>query len=422
MISLGCLVAAILGACAAGSSPAERPAGNAARLFAERRYFELNRLLAAQAGNVQTDMLFYRGMMASAFNRPEASVEYLNAYLKKAEATAPKARLREVFSALADDYTKLFEYGRVAEARQKVFALMKNELDAPAVADFERVIAFWNALKAYSPQTVRIPESTEIPAVGRMEVMANLGTLEVALMPDTGSSLSLIIRADAERLGFQILDAPVQVGTATGEGVLARPAVVPELRIGAVTIRNAVFLVVPERMLYFPEIKRQRSGTLGFPILNALKEITFTRGGIIDIPARPSLEGEPNFFLDQTKPILRAAYEGHRLLFLLDTGGFSSELYPPFFSAFRKEIIKRGIPAVAVIEGVGTQVKVPTYLMRGLSFFVAGRMVDFKRDFVILTKPTSEGSDIYDGSFGIDLLSLFNRMTINYESMRFALD
>jgi hypothetical protein len=418
---LGVLGAFILGACAASTNPPGPPSGSPSRLFAERRYFELNALLAAEPGNNQTETLFFRGMMANVFNHPEESAAFLNAYLKRAGESAPKERAKVALSAMADDFIKMFQYGLAAETRANLLTLVRADLKPGEIADSERVIRFWKALQGSPPQTVTISEYTLAPIVGRMEVMADLGDLEVALLPDTGSSISLITRADAERLGFNILDAPIQVGTATGEGILARPAIVPEMRIGGVVIRNSLFLVVPERMLYFPEIQRQRSGTVGFPVLNAMKEITLSRS-TFTVPVHPSLGGGPDFFLDQTNPVLKVGYAGRRLYFLLDTGGFSSELYPPFFRAFRKDIVKKGIPGLAVVEGVGTQVEIPTYLMGGLTFVLGGHEVNFGRDLVILTKPTSEESDVYDGVFGVDLLSLFSRMTINYESMGFALD
>jgi hypothetical protein len=413
---------AILASCAPRTDPPPASIGTAVELFAQRRYFELRKLLPALPVDGSPELLFLRGMTAAFFNRPRASADDLNAFLRQAGGPASQLRRIEALGVLAEDYTNLFQYGRSAEARAEALRLGRDQLRPSGIADSERLIAFWRGLDGVPPQTVTVPEYTVLSLVGDIEVMADFGGPLVALLPDTGASLSLITRAEAERLGFRILRTPITIGTATGEGVTAYPGLAPEFKIVDIVIRNAVFLVVPERMLYFPEIKRQRSGVLGFPILSALGPFTFDHSGrTLIVSGQANLGGEPNFFLYNNKPVIRAEYGRDRIQLMLDTGSYSSQLFPPFYRSFQDEVQKRGAQATATIEGIGTQIKVPVYLMGGLGFTIAGQRLDFRRELVILTQPTSEESDIFDGSLGSDIMEIFPRVTLDYGAMRIGL-
>ncbi len=390
------------------------------KLFEERRFFELAAALDTETGT-NPELAFYRGITANVFNRPKESAAFLTSYLRDAGSSLPELRLREALGALADDYVKLFDYGRAAETRSRFLPLLERDLKPSDLAGFASVIDMYKALAGAPPQTIDIPGDTEIHLTAAGEIPAEIGGHAIPLLPDTGSALSMIIRSEAQRLGLSVLDVRVQVGTATGRNVTAQPCIVPELRFGGIVVRNAVFLAVQDEMLYFPEIKRRRNGLIGFPILAALKELTFTRRGEFLVASPPRLEGPPNFFLERTDPILTADYQGRQLQFFLDTGAIQTELFPPFYRKFTAEIMTRGLHVPEVIEGVGTQTRTEAYLLSGLSFKIAGREVIFEKKLPVLTRPTSQTSDVFDGAFSLDLLEGVKEITLDYERMRVAL-
>jgi hypothetical protein len=390
-------------------------------LFAEKRYFELRKVLESDKRDAKPETLFLRGILANAFNRLDDSIRDLTAYLESAGPNLPPARRREALSILADDYIKSFRYGKAVETREIMMPLLRAGSSAETQADVRGLTELWKAVRSFPPQSVAVSGDTEICRSYGEGVPAVFPGGEVSLLPDTGSSLSLITLTEAERLGFQLLEVPVQISTATGERVMARPSVVAEMRIGKIAVRNAVFLVVPEPMLYFAQIKTQLGGTLGFPVLAAMRELTLTRTGCIRVPGRPEVRGAPNFFLEGENLVLETKRRGRRLLFLLDTGADLSQLYPRFFRAFKDEILAHGTPATEEVEGVGTNLKAPAYLMSGLSFPVAGRKVIFDKSVPAMPAPTDINSNVFDGVFGLDILAHFETLTINFETMRIAL-
>lgn len=105
---------------------------------------------------------------------------------------------------------------------------------------------------------------------------------------DTGANLSTIIESEAVRLGLQIIDAPFDVGSITGNSVKARIGVAKYLKSGNVEFQNVAFIVFPDKALYIEPIKYQIKGIIGYPVINALREITIIKDKQISVPAKPS--------------------------------------------------------------------------------------------------------------------------------------
>jgi len=391
-----------------------------AKLYSHKRFFELRSLLESETANTPA-ILFYRGMVANAFNQPAASADFLTALLRAAGKDLPDTTITEVLGALDDDYSRLFQYAKAADVRDKLLPFLQKDLPPQELSSFKSVTAFWRWMASTSPQTVEIPGDTVIDMTEGGEVPVEINGLKVPLLPDTGSALCMIVRPEAERLGLEVLDINVEVGTATGKAIKAKPCLVPELSLAGITVRNAVFLVVPEEMLYFPDIRRQLKGLMGFPILNGLTELAFTRTRRLIVTSPPKLEGPPNVFLVRTDPIVEVQYQGQSLQFFLDTGAFQTELYPRFFKAFEPEILKHGIYVPATVEGVGTHAKAPVYLVSDLTFRVAGKDVRFSHTVPVLTRPTGPMSDVLDGTFSLDILAGHEELALNYAAMRMSL-
>jgi len=418
--SLSLLLVPALALVTALTSGGARQQVDLAKLYSEKKFFELRTILESVTENTP-DILFYRGMVANAFNQPAASADFLTSLLKAAERQLPDTAITEVLGALDDDYSRLFQYAKAADVRDQLLPILQKGMSPQELSSFKSITAFWRSMASTPPQAVEIPGDTVIDMTEGGEVPIEVNGLTVPLLPDTGSALSMIVRPEAERLGLEILDISLEVGTATGKSIKAKPCLVPELRLAGIVVRNAVFLVVPEEMLYFTDIRRQLKGLMGFPILDGLVELAFTRARRFIVTSPPKLEGPPNIFLVRTDPIVEAQYQGRSLQFFLDTGAFQTELYPRFFKAFEPEVLKHGIYVPATVEGVGTHAKAPVYLMRDLSFRVAGKDVRFSRALPVLTRPTGPMSDVLDGTFSLDILAGREELALNYDTMRLSL-
>jgi aspartyl protease len=235
---------------------------------------------------------------------------------------------------------------------------------------------------------------------------------------DTGANLSTVVESTARALGFRMIDQAVQVGSTTGARTTAHLAVAPELRIGAATVRNAVFLVFPDSALAFPQIGYQIHGILGHPVIAALGEVTLTREGRLRVPAHPSpaAAGEPNLCLDGLDNLVRASLGGETLLFGFDTGARSSRLFPPYYQRHRAAV-EAGQAKTAQIGGAGGMRTVRMFTIGPVSIAIGGATAALP-SLEVMTEPTGERSGYADGDIGQDVITSFAAMTLDYRAMQ----
>jgi hypothetical protein len=181
-----------------------------------------------------------------------------------------------------------------------------------------------------------------------------------------------------------------------------------------------VFLVLEDKSMSFPQINYQINGIVGFPVIEAFRQITFTRSDEILIPARPGVtieaKVEQNLCLDDLNPVLLAAYNNRQMAFTLDTGAQTSTFYPEFFKAEETEIKRIAKSQNVRIGGAGGYREYPAYVAESLTLTVAGKNAELK-NLEILIEPTNEDSRYFYGNLGQDLIRQFERMTLDFERM-----
>ena len=386
------------------------------RLYKNKQYFELRDRLAEMGDVRSPELEFFRGAVSNIFNRLPSSITHLLSYLERTGGSQPAARIKECYALLADSYRKSFQYARAAEINEKILVLFRNELDEKERADHENEFRLWSALKGIPPQATDFKGDTTVGMKGGSQVPLTINGFEIALTYDTGADLSVLIASLADRFGVKVIDVPIKVGTITGEKIDARVGVAAELRIGNMTVRHALFLVMKDEYFYIPEMKRQLQGVLGFPVLAAMREVTFTREGELKIPSSPHTRGEQNLALDGFKPLIEGYYAGKRLTFVLDTGANRSDLWPPFLMEFKDDITSLGELRTERFRGAGSQREIEAYSLKDLALQIAGRKVAFRR-IPVFTEYTTENSRFFYGNLGQDLVRQFQSMTINFESM-----
>ncbi|MGB2908867.1 MAG: retropepsin-like aspartic protease [Candidatus Aminicenantaceae bacterium] len=386
------------------------------RLYSSKRYFELrDRLKKIGEDNRSPELEFFRGAVDNVFNRLPSSLTHLLGYLERTGGSQPAIWARECYDLLADSYRKSFQYARAAEINEKILILFRNELSDTERADHENEFKLWEALKDTPAQTAEFTGDTTMQ-MQSSHVPMTVNGFEIALTYDTGADLSVLIASLAKKLGLEIIDVPIRVGTITGEKIDARVGVAADLRIGNMTVHHALFLVMKDEYFYIPEIEHQIQGVLGFPVLAAMREVTFSREGEIRIPSSPRTQGEQNLALDGFKPLIEGHHAGKRLTFVLDTGANRSDLWPPFLTEFKDEVEDLGELITERFRGVGSRREVKAYSLRDLVLQVSGRDVTFRR-IPVFTEYTTENSRFFYGNLGQDLVRQFQSMTINFENM-----
>jgi hypothetical protein len=392
-------------------------------LYDSKQFFALRDVLKSKRDDRSDESLFYRGVVDNKFNNLKESIARLERYRGRAKDRPSDPLLKECYELLADGYLKTYRYGRAAETYRELLERFRGTLPAQEAASFENVARLWGALADAPAQTVSLKGDTRIaPVPGtfglRVPVEANGQT--ITFLMDTGANLSTIAASVAQKLGVRVIDAPILVGSITGAKVEARPGVAPELKIGNATVRNAVFLVFDDKHLSFPNGFRI-DGLVGFPVIAGLGEVTFARSGEVTIPARPTLRGEPNLFLDGLKPYVSVEYQGRPMTFAFDTGASNTDLYVPFFKAFESDITSRSTQEKHRFAGVGGGKEVNAYILKDVTFRIADKEARLTKA-PVFTEVTHEDGKLFHGNLGQDVIRQFDRMTLNFRTMRLVFE
>lgn len=419
------LVAATL---SAGRPPAnalvERVAIDVARfdrLVSECRHFELREATRGLTDDASLDALYYRGVVANRFGRLDEAAVLLSRFLDLAGTTTFSPHVNEAYASLADIHRRRHRYGALVDLRRAMLSTFRAQITPADAAGHEHRLRLWNALRQVPPQTIEIGGGADVPLVNGLDIAVVFPAGEVLLNPDTGSGLSIIARSDAERLGLQLIDVPVDVTTGTGQAG-ATLGVAPRMQIGQAVIRHAVFLVFPDAALFRPRQGIQRHGTVGAPVLAALGEVRFTRAGRFVVPAAPARVGGADMFIEDTDPIVEATFGGRRMMLAIDTGADETTFSPLFHREFGTDLpagtrrVEREVGSVGVVKRLG-MLEVP-----GMAIDLAGQRLAFADRRLVALEPANDASLLFHGALGRDVYRVRERLILSYASMRVAID
>jgi len=393
---------------------------NLRKLYTEKQYFDLRDALPRYSGDQSEELLFYRGAIANKFNQVRLSIDYLGQYATWAKAHHSTVFLTDCYDMLADDYLKTYQYRKAAMAYKTLLSSLRTTLNAKQIADYENSLNKSAALSAIPPQTVLFGGDSRIESfkdkIGLSNFPVEINDRKSSLPFDTGATLSVITASKAEELKLKIIKGTVNVESFTGQKVKVRLGVASQMRIANVNIHNVVFLVFDDKDLYLSPISFQINGLIGFPVITALKEITFARNGEVFIPASVRRHFEQNMCFDGFTPLIAGTFKGKRLTFSLDTGATKSDFFPPFYKSYEDEIKSNYVPQTEKIRGAGGYKEVVAYRIKNLEMTFSGKEAHFS-DIKVLTEPILDNSRYFYGNVGRDLIGQFDRMTINFEFM-----
>jgi predicted aspartyl protease len=386
-------------------------------LYKTHQYFALRDQVNRRTDDRSPDFLFYRGVVANRFNRLEESIRYLTTYrgTKNAEKTC------DAYEILADNYVKTYRYAQAAEMYQTQLTACKDTLSEEKRADLNNSYGLWKALEKVPVQTLSVTGQTRLQGTRDKAKLLNLavevGGTQMDFVFDTGANLSTITSSTATRLGLNIIEADVSVGSSSDIKVKSKLGVAAELKLGNITLRNVVFLVLDDRSLFFPQANYQINGIIGFPIIEAIGSVTISRDDVLTTDRVERRTTEPNMALEELKPLVEATIGGEKMTFLLDSGAITSTFYPAFFKTREKEIVKTATRRKIRLGGAGGSQEVNAYFLKDLEMSIGGKTARLAKAEII-TEAINEDSREFYGNLGQDVIKQFEKMTIDLKNMQ----
>lgn len=412
------LTASIFLLCSAPNASAQP---NLETLYKNHQFFILRDEMKKTAGDASPQTLFYRGAVAGKFNRPLDSIALLEEFLKTTTESTDAKLTVEAYRLLADDYINLYQYARAAAASKTLLDEFKTQLDADKLEEAENNYKLFGAIADVPPQTISFEGDTRIlatrDAANLLNVPVEINAQKINFVFDTGANISTITVSTAKRMNLKIVEADFDVGTSTDKRVKSKLAVAPALKIGNVTIHNPVFLVFEDAALAFPEANYQINGVIGFPVIEAMRQITITKSDVMMIPAQTvKRQTAQNVFLEGLLPVIEANCNNRRMIFELDTGAVTSTLNTPFYESQKAQILKTYKPQKLGVGGAGGIKRVDSYKLKNVSLLIAGKTARFPRIDLLPEVINEEKRWLY-GTLGQDLIKQFARMTLDFEAM-----
>jgi predicted aspartyl protease len=386
-------------------------------------YAQLANAVDAMPRSLERD--YFAGVLANRTGHVAESIELLTKLLPQLESSEPD-RAAVALHSLADDYVKTYRYNDAIPAYEDLLHKFASHVDKverkSAEDDYRSVLLLRNA----PPQTISFDGSIDLathrnPVLDTIEVDLTINGVEQSWILDTGANFSTVSASFASRLGVRLSHDVAQTQGITGAENKLHVALVPEMKVGGATIHNVALLVLDDDNLNVPAgtTHYQINAVLGYPVLQALKRITFTKDGhFLAGPDSASGQDGARLYMDELTPLLECQVENRKVLFSFDTGANVSVFSDRYHRGFPNEF--KGLKKkLYVMAGAGGMKKMSAYYLPEVQLGV-GQAHPVLHKVPVVPVIGTDMDRIY-GNLGRDLVDPYQSFTIDFESMRFLL-
>lgn len=260
-----------------------------------------------------------------------------------------------------------------------------------------------------------------------VRLSTNGGQVQQEAIFDTGCSFANFISTKAaERMGVEIVAEDIIV-RGFGKGY-ARLGILPEAKLGDVTIKNMTFLVVDKLVPDNVQVDGMCDMVLGTHVIRKLGEIRIeVQDKLLLLPQEQSVAPQRrNLFFNAGQYYLLCRDGEEQLTLHFDTGNVKTQLSSKYFTRFQSKVEAEGGEVERSRSGgfggvkwcdVRTLPKVKLEVERET----------LKLDSIAVNLPTNyEDGELfveeYDGSAGVDFITSAQRVTLDLKRMFFRID
>jgi hypothetical protein len=422
-ILLFCTIAALsLFSACTSKKTLSASADKALRLLLDQHdYFKLETRLKQYNDSLGDDKrLYFKSYLDNAFNQNLDCVADVDSLLKNYGANFPDSVKVQLSRLQSDSYFKTYQYAKAAQTDNNLLKHYGKGLSKDVIDDIKNDILMRTALKNTAPQQTIIKTNTAIPwtrdKLGLIEIPVTCNAVAYKGIFDTRANISTITKTYATKLGLHILPVTYNEGSgATGIQFKTGMGIADELNIGGVVVKNVVFQVMPDSILYIAPIKFQLDMIIGFPVIEQMKEVDIYKDGRMVIPQTPAQTNLHNFALDGLNPVIALKAGNDTLAFNFDSGASSSVFYAAYFNRYKAAVLKNGIKKTVGFGGAGGSQKKAVYILPKVNLAVGDKTVTVDSVSVLTSKITPD-EKLY-GNIGQDFTNKFNKVIYNFKYM-----
>jgi hypothetical protein len=390
-------------------------------LLKNKEFFKLEAQFNAEKDKLDAgEQLYFRAYLDNAFNRNGSSAKAIDTLLTLYATQFNDSGRVALLLLGADCYFKLFQYAKDADNLGLVLKQYPGELDSEKLDDIKNKFLLRNALRNTPPQYITKDRVTEIRwtrnKIGLITIPVEHDTNSYTCIFDTRANISSITQTYAKKLGLKMLFVTYDESSGiTGIKFKTGLGIADSLYIGNILIRNVVFQVMPDSILYLAPLKLSLDIILGFPLIDGLGEIHILKDGLMIIPQYESSSDLHNFALDGLDPVISLVTGKDTLSFDFDLGAGTTNLFYAFYEKYKSTIIKEGLKKTIHLGGAGGFKEKQVYILPSFQLVLGNRKVTID-SVSIFTKKIYPGEKLY-GNIGNDLASQFDELVLNFDKM-----
>lgn len=405
----------------AGTSQHAAAAKNLKALLDQKEYFRLEQQFGLDKAKLDNEnRLYFKSYLDNAFNRNSEAIADADSLLDANVFKLTDSVKAELYLLQSDSYFKIYQYAKAARCDSDALKIYAREKHTAGTDDINNDLLIRNALKDIAPQQTVIKANDSVnwkkDKIGLVEIPLTCNQVTYDGIFDTRANISAISMTYARKLGLHILNATYKEGSGiTGLTFKTNIGVADSLRIGNILMKNVVFQVMPDSVLYLAPIKFQLNIIIGLPVIAQLGEVDLFRNGRMLVPQQPAKSNLHNLALNALDPVILLKSGNDSLRFYFDSGASNSTLYSTYFEKYRSTILKNGLKKNMEFGGAGGSQKKAVYILPKFSLTLAGQTVPV--DSVnILTRAIAPGEKCY-GNIGQDFIQRFSKLIFNFKYM-----
>ena len=410
-------------ACSAQTSSAQKAAiiSRLKKLVDEGSFFNLESQFNFYKSKIDDkDRLYFQAHIDNAFNRNDDCIKTVNQLLQKYEPQLSDSAKASVALLQADSYFKVFQYAKAANSYNTVLTKYSKGVDSAEIADIKNSFLIRNALAPIPPQEVQIKGDETIPwkkdKLTLIEIPFKSHLISYDAIFDTRANISCATETYAKKLGLKMLNVTYEESSgATGNKFKSSMGIADSLYLGNILVKNAVFQVFPDSVLYIAPLKMQMNLIVGFPIIEQLQEVHIFNDGRLVVAATPSRSDLHNFALDGLEPVVSLNFGKDSLSFLIDLGNNATDLYLAYFNKYKDYVLQTGIKKTIQAGGAGGIIKQDVFKLPSVNLQLGQKTVTIT-NVPVQTKKVTSGEKFY-GNLGQDFTSKFKELIFNFKYM-----
>lgn len=362
-------------------------------------------------------------MISLRFNQPERALAGIDSLLIHCQNDLG---FSNICSMVLFKSKVLGEQGYYAKSADNLQRFLDQINTATKKKDFASHIAlakYYNEVRSEpKPEITRPNTNTEVPLsikkVGRGVLMFVPVTIHGKTYPfifDTGAGTSAVSERFAKEVGFRTVRDTMNIaGVGTGVG---KCGTVDSLTVGNITFKHPIATIIPSN----PEVDTvfQVDAVLGLDFIRMVGETQiYPHEGKIRFPIQQTALPTTgrNLMLEDGQSYLKAYSGNERLIFHFDTGNVKADLFAPYYLRHKEMVDRDGVKDSYRGGGFGGMQTVNVIRLAHVPLTVSGVTFDLS-NVPVSTEAVTKVQKKEDGSMGMDFISLFGKITINYDKM-----